>query len=373
MEVFMNIELEQSLIDELRSKVSCKNYLIAKKFIANEGKNKWNIICSAMDWIDVTTKGLPYITLNDEPKQLNSHQETLKLMQVIVSVDILAESMFQLFRVFDLEYPLNKDNAIFKQTKISDDLYFKHIRAVFGTHPVNLTSVDGIKDPLGKRFYASWTSRDFTTSNTYQAVLYSNDPNTQDQVFTININDILQYANSRYQLMHIVLHKIDSIIQEHIDKYRLKKIILPEEKFLQLKVLREENEKRLCDNLHMINYLENMLSINIESLNGIFLEEVSIYQSFLTSLISKVATELELMNFNNVEIPYFFKGYNANKLYEYFNSNDNPIGFSLLKNFIKDCNIPEDFLYENNINILRLIIEALAYKKYQSNGTVIEL
>lgn len=369
----MIIALEQSLIDEFRAKVNDKNNLIAKKFMTRDGKNKWNIICSAMDWIEVTVKGLPYITLKENIKQLNSHQESLNLMQVIISVDILIESIFQLHRVLDIDYQLKEDHSIFRQTKVSDDLYFKHIRAVFGTHPVNLTSIDGITDPTGKRFYASWSSIDFTTSDAYQALLYSNDPNTKDQFFTVHINDICNYADSRYHLLDTLLKKVDSIIQDHIDKYRSKKIVLPDDELLQFKALREENEKRLCNNLSIINYLENMFSIDTETLGGSYLEEVRVYKTYLKSLTFQVVAELEAMEFNNVDIPYFFKGYNASKICEYFNGNDNPIGFAFLRDFIKDRNISEAFLYGNDNNKLRLIIDSLAYKNYQSRGAAIEL
>lgn len=369
----MIIALEQSVINEFRAMVNDKNNLLAKKFINKDGKNKWNILCSAMDWIDVTVKGLPYIELMKQTNRLNSHHESLNLMQVIISVDILVESVRQLHRVLDVEYPFENERSIFRQTQLSDDIYYKHIRAVFGTHPVNLTSIDGIKGSPEKRFYASWSSIDYTTSDTYQVLLYSNDTDTEDQFITLDINDIFNYADSRYQLLNNLFEKVDSIIQNHIDKYKLEKIELPEEKLLQLKMLREENDKRLCSNLSIINYLENMLSINIESLSGYYLSEVSVYQSYLESLITKVAAELESMDFNFVEIPYFFKGYNASKLYEYFKGNDNPIGFALLEKFVTDRNIPETFLFGNDINKQRLIIEALAYKTYQSQGTAIEL
>lgn len=45
--------MDEKLIDKFRDRVN-KNYFVLHKYKNVNGKNKWNCICSAMDWISVS-------------------------------------------------------------------------------------------------------------------------------------------------------------------------------------------------------------------------------------------------------------------------------------------------------------------------------
>ncbi|MGG3737515.1 hypothetical protein [Aeribacillus pallidus] len=57
------ININSDLIDEFRNKVNEEPFF-REKYRNVNGKNYWNIICSAMDWISVASEGLPSIKLN---------------------------------------------------------------------------------------------------------------------------------------------------------------------------------------------------------------------------------------------------------------------------------------------------------------------
>ncbi|MGM0835423.1 MAG: hypothetical protein ACQEV7_04655 [Bacillota bacterium] len=208
----INANIDSRLIDNFRNKINEEPAIEGKLKNVN-GKNHWNILCSAMDWINVATGGLPQIKLNTRGFGYN-HFDTINLMQYIITVDVLVESIIQLFRVIEGKnsYPLINSNCIFNHKQLSDDKYFKHIRAVFSTHPVNLSSLDGVKKNNGERFYASWVAKDGIDDD-FNVFLYSNNPNKDDLYsFGIKVAEINKYAEMRYQLLEALTIKIENII-----------------------------------------------------------------------------------------------------------------------------------------------------------------
>lgn len=89
------------MIDAFRNKVNEEPFF-SEIYNNVNGKNHWNLLCSAMDWITVASDGLPEINLNPKGMGYN-HIQTINLMQYIVTIDILVESIIQIFRVLDPE------------------------------------------------------------------------------------------------------------------------------------------------------------------------------------------------------------------------------------------------------------------------------
>lgn len=215
----MNINISSDKIDKFEDEM-LKNDAVINKFLSYDGKNYWNIIRSSMDWISVATEGIPTITFNPSGFGYN-HGETLKLMNCVVAIDVLIESIKQLFRVFGdyLEYPLKDDKSIFNQEKISDDVYFKHLRAAFSTHPVNLNSIDGMQASGEERFYASWVAKNSLTHD-YYVILYSNLPEREDNLsLGVNIKDLELYVYKRYDLLDELINVVKLIqLENSIDQ-----------------------------------------------------------------------------------------------------------------------------------------------------------
>lgn len=132
--------LDDSLLQQFKQAVFDHDDFLINAYCDFNGENRWNLICSAKDWLSVSVNGLPYIDLNHEIDDVRS----LNVAQLIMTYDIVVESVKKLLQVFDLEHLLKGDNSIFNKP-VPDDRYFKQIRACFAAHPVDFDSTDGVK------------------------------------------------------------------------------------------------------------------------------------------------------------------------------------------------------------------------------------
>jgi len=208
--------LNEDLIKEFRDQVNeCTFFRNTYQNI--DGRNKWNVICSAMDWISVTARGIKYIEFNEPSVFKSQDYQSLVLMQYIVTIDVLVESVIQLYRVIygsDDLYPLKNDNTVFLKG-ISDDNYFKHLRAAFGTHPINLRSLDGTNANPDERFFACWSIMSTLSDNDFNVYLYSNIPNKSEMYdLGANFSEINEYCRMRYDLLGNLKHKVEELNTE---------------------------------------------------------------------------------------------------------------------------------------------------------------
>ncbi|SMQ80664.1 hypothetical protein SAMN05444673_3971 [Bacillus sp. OV166] len=372
----MSIKIDSELISLFRKEVYIGFF--SEKFKNVKGKNHWNIICSAMDWITLAADGLPLI--NVDPKGFGyNHLDTLNLMQYIITIDVMVESINQLFRVIeginkDKDLPLANDRTIFNQTKVSDYNYFKHIRAVFSTHPVNLTSLDGAPSNNGEKFYASWVAKN-SLDGDYYVYLYSNNPEKDELIpFDIKIRDLNLYAERRYKLLDILIDKIKTIKDKHINQYKQSPIHIFINPIEQLEVLYEENKKRFgyrYGYVEEINHIYIQLKISTTSISGTYFEGIiSEYRSYLNSLIPIILYGLQ----NMVKDRYllldimFWKGYEFEKIYQYFNDGVHQLGKEYLTELAKVKPFPAILATTEDIDLKRLIVDAFLHKEFKKIG-----
>ncbi|MEC5424272.1 hypothetical protein QGM71_12295 [Virgibacillus sp. C22-A2] len=279
--------LDNTLIGKFRRVVNSNHYFVLNQYRNQHGKNLWNIICSCMDWIEVAIDGIPYIQYEHK----NPNVASLNLMQLICSMDLVKESVHQLFRVFKLEYPFKKDNSIFLKQK-SDDEYFKHIRAVFGVHPVNLKGQDG------NRYYASWSTP--RLEGDFATLVYSNKVGVKDQIYSIRIEELFQYTNKRYLLLREVMKKIEHDFLSHQHKLKATEIKRPQSTIDHLKILKNENLERYGEGeayWHEIDEMQRLYSINISSsFNPSVQEMIEKYLGALLMVISEIHQNLQNMS-----------------------------------------------------------------------------
>jgi hypothetical protein len=363
------INLNRNLIVKFRNKVNEKKFF-QEKFRNVNGKNYWNVICSAMDWITVAAEGLPKIDLK-KPKGLGyNHLETLNLMQYIITIDILVEAIIQLFRVIDRgkPYPLSNSNEIFRQSKLSDDVYFKHLRAVFSTHPVNLNSVDGVKKEDGERFFASWVAKN-ALDNDFYVLLYSNDPE-KDKVnpLGINIKDINLYAEQRYKLLETLINKVEQINTGHINSKKACIIASATDPIEQINILLEENEKRFGKNYGFSNglhYLYSLLRVDTSLIVDNFDKAViNDYKNFLITLIPEIKDGLQDMTIkkSNWKTPYQYD-YEFEKIYMYFGDGEHPVGKYFFDELVKKGPLPSVLAVCEDIGLKQLAMDAYLHKE----------
>ena len=234
--------MDNGLLHEFREKIN-EDYMILHIFRNKNNKNKWSVLCSAMDWIEVALEGI-------EPSMLsrgNDNKSSIKMITYVSCIDILWESVQQIHRVlFDTtEIPFKEDNSTFKQN-VSDNVFFKTIRACFAAHPVNLQEVFA-DDNSNERWFASWSGGTFSRKD-FSVILYSNVPGKASRFFDISFSDLMDFARNRYYYLGELMKQIDKIVLEYKRDYQ--KIVIEQKTEISERILLliEENKKRLdCD------------------------------------------------------------------------------------------------------------------------------
>lgn len=363
----MTKKIDPNLIHRFRY-VANKSFII-QHFSNNNGKNKWNIICSAMDWIDVAVEGLLHSKVKP-PEFGHNSMASLNLMQYIVTVDILVESILQLYRVIcgEKKYPLQKDKTIFKQTYISDDKYFKQIRAVFGTHPVNLTSVDGYSRESDERFYASWSSAGSFPGDDadFLAVLYSNKPGKEDTFFSIKIEDINNYAEKRYNLLSDLAKEIVNIQIRHTNLYKNRPIPSVSDPLEQLDILLKENVDRMGEGYGYsseIKTIYSLLSVKLSTDDEQVQSIVEEYRVNLESKIARIKRGLEDMEIKSLGLwPKLAVGYEYEKIYNYLTNHQHQLGEQFFIKLIEKNWLPKYLINCTNFDEMLLVLNAFLYR-----------
>lgn len=372
----MGLQLDKSLINDFRNSINRNNYLV-NKYKNIDGKNKLNIIYSAMDWLSVAVDGLKSINLEKGGLGYN-HVNTINLMQYLVTIDLIYESIIQLYRVLDdtSNYPYEDSKDIFNQTEVSDDNYFKHLRAAFGTHPVNLQSIDG-KKRGNTRYYASWTSSGELLGFDFVVSLYSNDALNDKNVFMgINISEINAYAESRYNLIKDFINISDNISIVHVDTMIKSEIPYHKDYYEQVQILLKENEKRFGKSYgfaYILGYLDYLIRVDwnstqFQSFNKTIIQE---YIHYLHSLIPIIKENMQQMNVIPISKGIKSYGYEFEKIDMFLGHGEHPIGEGYFFGLVKHGELPNEFFKENNFPLYRLVFDSYLHKKTKEYGKVL--
>lgn len=201
--------IESDLLDSFRELLM--NQEVNKKYSNINGKNKWNILCSAADWIDIGSYGINNFNYKKSP--FFSYENTLEFMQLISCADLIVQSINQICCVVLNKIPSQRDSLIFKES-IPDDKYFAQLRATFLAHPVNLKSNNGVHSDADERWYASWSTSSSLKNNSIQTFLYSNKSNEYE--LEIEVDLIIEYILFKYNMLRNINEFIsDSTFQDN--------------------------------------------------------------------------------------------------------------------------------------------------------------
>lgn len=164
------------------------------RFSNVEGKNKWNCICSAMDWLTVAVDEIEF-----HPNIVNighDDEATLTVLTLIMRIALIKESIEQLHRVFynTSEIYMKDSYEVWEAQPFgeTDNEHFETIRSCFGAHPINLKSIKG--EQAGRRF-ASWP---YVGEADFSVRLYPAAVNGSYKVLHISFDKLEQYASIRY-------------------------------------------------------------------------------------------------------------------------------------------------------------------------------
>lgn len=289
----MKYKLDKNLITRFRDKVNSDSYFILNKYKNIENKNRWNIICSCMDWISVAIRTITYP--NKDIGCLDS--KTMEVCTYISTIDIICESICQLHRVlidsksvpFKNEKIIFKDNTIFKD----DDSYFKHIRAIFGAHPVN------IKDKNGQ-WFASWPYTSNTKKYDIQVSLYSNELDKDDIIFGLRLKELEEFLFYRYTYLQVLIDEIEIQFQDFCSVKKEQLIVNNDDTLTQLKILLKESRERLNNDYYtdVVNSLIILFNAKLDSSLKHFETK---YKEKLLEVICEIKNNLQKMDIKDLK------------------------------------------------------------------------
>lgn len=289
--------MDRDLLYTFRDKI-CDKELIPHIFKNRFGCNKWNTICSAMDWLEVSIDGIDMNSLSRE----NDNDSSIRMITFLSCVDVMWEAVQQLHRVlFDTnKIPMKDDKSVFKQT-VSDNVYFKIIRACFAAHPVNLQQVYP-DDNVNERWFASWSGGTFSEKD-FSVILYSNNPEKDSRFFEISFDEVYSFAEKRYQYLTVIMNQVDTICSNYLCSYRNEVINIVSDDIVSIvNVLLKENENRFANDYY--NYelqkirrvfeIPHQLSKKNDSV-------ISRYRNALKLELDEIRIKLQNMELDNLE------------------------------------------------------------------------
>lgn len=374
------LKLDEELCNKFRATVmdSGKFRAICSEL---DGRNKMNVIYSSMDWLNVAVEGTRTVDFELKGRGYN-HQNTLKLTQYIISVDLVLESIRQIYRVakrvFSLEYPFENTSHIFGQNSLSDEDYFKHLRAIFGIHPVNLKSINGVEEKRSpNRYFASWVSYDCLGEDDFEVSIYGN-AISDDEMNSIGINllKINRFVRERYDLLNNLIQAIRSLVTTEVEKFKGQNITLKGRDTLEdLNILLNENNKRFQYYIgykFLLQYMINCFEC-IDKFDGITFDRTTLenYLKRLETLIPKIKFNLENMEFKNIHIGVNARGYEFEKIAQYLYYQQNEVGEEYFKGLVKHSDLPEEFNTIEDFELYRLVYDAYLYSKMDSKKYIL--
>ncbi len=277
------------LSNKFREKANDHNFLCFQYSNKNE-HDLWSCICSSMDWIDV---GVQYIE-NFQPPNHPSLLNCMEIFSFIQAIDITYEAIKSLFWALvnngeeskKGRSPFYEEKGCFSSIKnntITDDKFFKEIRACCGAHPTDLYTYISDDEPKKQERYASWICAE--TNSSFSVRLYPND--TSNKTITVNVSyaELMDYFEKRFYYLNNLIDKIDELFEVFREE-KINDIIQKSSNPIeQLKILKDANADRL-DNQYFDETIEQLLlffNTQFESK-----ENESIVENYREKLISGI-------------------------------------------------------------------------------------
>ncbi|RLA84416.1 MAG: hypothetical protein DRG78_01460 [Epsilonproteobacteria bacterium] len=355
-------KIDTELITKFNEKINSNSYFVLHKYRDIENKNKWSIICSCMDWISVALTNVN----NIKEDNLDINRKSMQVFSYISSIDIIYEAINQLHRVIvdENSIPFKNNVTIFTNNTLDkdDNEYFKHIRSIFGAHPVN------IKDENGKLF-ASWPYDSHTKDYDLQVSLYSNNVGQNDITFGIKFSELHEFLYQRYTYLNTIIDNIDIQYDKYIAQKKSQLIEKNENITQQLEILQHEAKDRLnneyytstIDDLLQLFDTNDLLEDNIESQ----------YRKELTKVIDEIFRNLQEMNIvdlstHNIIYPDYSPSltYEISKLLPILSlGNNDPMFSYYIKRINNESNKQIIIDEEDSYNLIFLKIKTIMYYK----------
>lgn len=250
-----------------------ENMFLMAKYSDTNGKDLWGCICSAMDWIDV---GVQYIE-KFQPSGRHGLHNCIEIFSFITAIDITYEAIISLFWVLQKNgendmrgrTPFYKSKGCFSATtdsSVTDDRFFKEIRACCGAHPTNLnTLISDDKSEEQQRRYASWTY--IENNKSFNITLYPENITGKTITVKISYAELIEYFEQRFEYLNTLIKRIDELYAEFRKEKANELIPKSDNPVEQLKFLKAANEKRLNNEYYngIIDQLNSFFHTNFEN------------------------------------------------------------------------------------------------------------
>lgn len=285
---------------QLRNLITEDNH-IQNKYIDADGKNKWNCICSAMDWLYVGIENYCEALKNISPS--HDYSECMAFFQYISCISITWESIQQLHRVFvdDGKIPFHKERKCFvkrKYPELDDNEYFEEIRACFGEHSTNLHK-RGISD---KRF-ASFSRVDIANDGTIcmRVYIYSNNQDVEMETIEIPIHELHDFFVRRVLYITDIIDKVELIKLEWTQSWKSKEIEFYDDWEARLNNLMSENDLRNGSDFYkeMLILIRNFLHTEFKCKENE--DKVSNYRKSVFQALDYIQENLQNMSYEHDE------------------------------------------------------------------------
>lgn len=290
--------MDKDIIKCFRDEVN-KQDLVLQMYRNYKGKNFWNIICSAMDWIDVVVETIDTKNLSNK----NDNDSSVKVMTLITCIDVLWEAVQQLHRVFfDTDaIPFEDRTEVFQHRLFpaTDNNYFKTIRACFATHPINLNDYFTC-DKQKERRYASWSGGGFSKGD-FSVILYSNFPDKDALFLDIYFDELMKFAEQRYCYLNTIAEEIDQQRKQYLNIWKNKKIERTDSINHQILVLIEEATQRFNNDYYNYELEKLKIIFSTPIISPQNLRVADQYRAALKSEVDELFTALQEMQLIDLE------------------------------------------------------------------------
>lgn len=322
----MQFNLDDNLRKNFRDKINSTNVF----YTWNEYEPKWNLICAVMDRVDHT------VGILNNKLILNSKDIAHDTIIALVYIDILVKSIKELMTNLNVKYPLSTDTTIFNKLgkgSGTDDRFFNYIRTLAFAHPVNATEHRSYISE-GEVKYCPYIMDDkiFGKKGDINVRVYS----SVDNSFVMEnfpFMQLVQYAKKRYELLNVLLDRVDNIIKDYIALLRARTIIVttPIE---TLKRIIDEAEYRKDE--FLLGDFKNAYSILTTPITNTKNETaVKDFRDAIEQTISELASAYQKVDSAEIENCSFFKALD-------FSYHDELSGYSYAYSKVKDHLSPDN-------------------------------
>lgn len=291
--------LDEKILQDFRCTVNHGDWTLFK-YVNVDDKNKWNIICSAMDWIEVSVE-----YMNCHPLTKLWPRQSMEFFSYIACVYVMVEAVEQLHRViFSTDKQIfGKDRTCFPENPFGqcDRVYFETIRSCFGAHPVNLKDP---QDPNNKdiKRYASWSVGSLTYDADFSVILYSNKHEKGNIILNVWFEEIDNFAQKYYFYLNELREKIVKDYHEFCARMRKQVFDCTGDPITRLRILQSECVRRLNNEYYSRSIKELLLVFETPITCKSNQKMVTAYSNSLLSTIDEIQANLQNMTLVDLKI-----------------------------------------------------------------------